>query len=488
MDVEQASGDIGAPVGPRRRRVRRRLIAGVAAAAVVLGGGTYAAVRLASSNGLSTSGLTTLWTQQAPAVNCAGDAGPGPSGLLTAGGLAVGCFQNGSVGLYLAAYQVQTGRVAWTWRASPGLVDNRTVAEAMLSDSADDGISVFYYDTLGNGAFVIGLNVTNGRMLWRRPASIPGGDPILEGDGRVVLITDLAPGQAGHLQVYSLASGALDWSATARDIPPAGCSVEQDAIAGPWVYAVTKCSGQPDELYQMSLQTGAVIARAPLGSCQVKFSDDNHSTTLMAAGGYLLAGCDADTSGAQDVVIVRAGGVRQVPMTSPYPLSNVYVRNLLDDQVSDAVSGSTLYLGEDYAPDGDPEAYGIAAIDLGTARLRWYKSISVPGESPGDPTFFPLNVVGAGPGGVIDLIEMGGGPGGGATGMGSTGMTLAIMSASDGSMSYGPGATYSDGDDSQPPSVTLAGKVLLSFAAACGTFDTCRGLTDSAYSLGSWPG
>lgn len=105
-----------------------------------------------------------------------------------------------------------------------------------------------------------------------------------------------------------------------------------------------------------------------------------------------------------------------------------------------------------------------------------------------DPAFCPLNVMGAGPGGVIDLIETGGGPSGGATGMGSTGMTLAIMSASNGSMSYGLGATYSDGGDSRLPSVTLAGKVLLSFAAACSLGDTCSGLADSAYSLGSWPG
>lgn len=89
---------------------------------------------------------------------------------------------------------------------------------------------------------------------------------------------------------------------------------------------------------------------------------------------------------------------------------------------------------------------------------------------------------------MIDLIEKASGFLGGPSGLGSVSMTLAIMSASDGRICYGPGATYSDGSDSAMPTTVLSGKELLSFAGTCELFDKCSKLTNAGYSLGSWPG
>jgi hypothetical protein len=70
-------------------------------------------------------------------------------------------------------------------------------------------------------------------------------------------------------------------------------------------------------------------------------------------------------------------------------------------------------------------------------------------------------------------------------------MTLALLSASDGSISYGPGTSYPDGIDNQP-SFTLAGSTLLSFPE-CPAADCSAGAGKftgkvTAYSTGSWPG
>jgi hypothetical protein len=72
---------------------------------------------------------------------------------------------------------------------------------------------------------------------------------------------------------------------------------------------------------------------------------------------------------------------------------------------------------------------------------------------------------------------------------GSSSMTLSLLSASDGTMTYGPGATYGGGINDQPV-YSLDGHVLLSMhgcaLAACPGNSVADTIT--AYDTGSWPG
>ncbi len=500
MNTSEAAGTAA---DQRRRRPTRRLAAIVAAVVVVVAGGTYLGVRLSSGTGPPTSGLATMWT----AHSLVGDSCSSAGMPWIADGLAVACSGNG----VLAGYGLRTGRVAWEWHtpkapssllAGPeGQAGQAYPSILRLSASTDNGVGVFDY-TYGSGpAGIDGIDIATGRQLWHLPPSVASADgaQFWAGNGRFDVVTAARDGAGGPLQVRNLATGALDWSSASKSIPAVGCDVEDAAITGPWIYAVTHCANGDDQLYQMALQNGSVLAQTGLqdGSC-VAASD---YPTLWAADGYVLSGCTgAPTAPATpDVIIIPAGGVQQrtLPWTSTG--AHNYIENLSEglSPPGMAISGSTLYIGQNLLLRNNDEVNQIAAIDLTTARLRWYKTIywgeqstnrhsEIQGEDPNN-ALFPVSVIGAGPNGVIDVIESVGGTGG--DDIGTTGMTLALLSASDGSMSYGPGTTYPAGIDNQP-SFTLAGNVLLSFPV-CPTADCTGGKytgTVTAYSTGSWPG
>lgn len=487
----------------RRRWRPRRLVAIAAAVAVVAAGGTYLGVRLSSGTGPPTSGLATMWTRQAEVGSC-----PIASFGIpwVTGGLAVACAGNGEI----AAYRLGTGDVAWTWRApaKPAQPASGQLYPSIgrLSANTDNGIGVFDY-TYGQGnAGIVGVDIATGRQLWQLPPGVATTDSnqFWEGDGRFEMVTSNVSGSAGAIavQVRSLATGALDWSSASRDIPPAGCVLQDAVISGPWVYAVTHCSGSADQLYQMSLQNGSLIARAALLDTSCKASSDY--PTLWAAAGYVLSGCSDAPTLTPDVVIIPAGGVQQRALPWAYTGTNDYILNLSTalSPPGMAISGGTLYIGLNLLLRNNDEVDQIAAIDLTTARLRWYKTIYfgepstsnvhslIQGENPNN-ALFPVSVIGATAKGVINLIESVGGPPGSGDDKGTTGMTLALLSASDGSMSYGPGTSYPDGIDNQPL-FTLAGSTLLSFPV-CPAADCSAGAGKftgpvTAYSTGSWPG
>jgi hypothetical protein len=478
------------------------LIAAVAAIVVVAAGGTYLGVRLSSGTGPPTSGLGTMWTRQAQVGSCPiGDFGiPWVTKKL-----AVACAGNGVI----AAYQLGTGDVAWAWhapKAPRSLLTTGKVYPALsrMSSDTDDGIGVFDY-TYGQGsAGVVGIDIATGRQLWQLPPSVATDDDneFWEGDGRFSIVTSAASnsGVGGPLQVRNLATGALDWSSASRNIPPAGCNVYGTAITGPWIYAVTHCSGGADQLYQMSLSSGSVIAQAALRDGSCKAASDY--PTLWAAAGYVLSGCTGAPALTPDVVIIPAGGVQQRTLPFTYTGSNDYILNLGTalSPPDMAISGSTLYIGQNLLLRNNDEVDQIAAIDLTTARLRWYKTLywgeqstnrhsEIQGVNPNN-ALFPVSVIGASPKGVINLIENVGAPPGSGDDKGTTGLTLTLLSASDGSISYGPGTSYPAGIDNQP-SFTLANGALLSFPV-CPVADCSAGApkvtgTVTAYSIGSWP-
>jgi PQQ-like domain len=438
-----------------------------------------------------------MWTRQAQVGSC-------PTGAWVTKELAVACAGNGVI----AAYQLGTGRVAWTWHApqapGSGLTTGKVYpAIDQMSANTDNGIGVFDY-TYGQGnAGIVGIDIATGRQLWELPPSVAAalGSQFWESGGRFSSVMADRSGAGAALQVRSLATGALDWSSASRNIPSAGCDLRDNAITGSSVYAVTHCTGGADQLYQMSLQTGSVIAQAALHDGSCKASSD--TPTLWATTGYVLSGCSGTPALTPDVVIIPAGGVQQRALPWAFTGANDYILNLSEALSAPgiAISGSTLYIGQSLLLRNNNEVDQIAAINLTTARLRWYKTIywgeqstnrhsEIQGVDPNN-ALFPVNVIGASPKGVIDLIESVGGSPGSGDDSGSTGMTLALLSASNGSISYGPGTTYPAGIDNQP-SFTLAGGVLLSFPA-CPAGDCSAGApkvtgTVTAYSTASWPG
>ena len=469
----------------------------MAAVVVVATGGMYLGVRSGSGPSLPTSGLATMWTQDTGECSVA-SSGPGVLSW-NADGLAVWCAGNGM----LAAYRLSSGHVAWTWHTP---VVNQPYQGSLASiyetsATTDDGIGVVgYEDSDGAPAALAGLDIATGRQLWELSAtaaqaiSPPG---IWEGDGRFAAV--ISSGSSSALQVHDLATGALVWSSSSRQIPAAGCNVSDDAISGPWIYAVTACSNGTDQLYQMSLQTGSVIAQAPLqdGSCNL---GPGGPPTLWAIGGYVVSGCTYANQGQltrPDIVIIHAGGLLQRALTwrgNYRDLNELAVQPSQLGVMGMAIDGSTLYVGQDTSNQepldqgsGSQEVEEIAAIDLSTARLRWYKTISVLGGYPASTTF-PVFVIGASSKGAFDVIENVWSLRSPNPDRNST--TLALVSAADGTVSYGPGATSHWSPDGRGPWFALDGNVLLSFGS-CPT-DGCpdggNGVTVTAYSLGSWPG
>lgn len=489
----------GTVAGRRRRLFSRRLVAAAVAVVVLAGGGTYLGLRLTSVVGPPTSGLRVMWTQDSAECPLASS---GPVVLpWIADGLAVFCAGNG----VLTADQLSTGRVAWTWRSpvinqpNPGTL----ASLSQTSETTDDGIGVVGYEN-GDGVpdALVGIDIATGRQLWRLSGTQSGDLPppgIWEGLGRVAAV--MVSGSSYALQVYDLATGALDWSSTSRQIPPAGCDVSGDAISGPWVYAVTSCLHGADQLYQMSLQTGSVIAQAQLQDAPCKAVSS--SPTLWAIGGYVLSGCDAAGLGAgnggparPDVVIIRAGGVLQRALRwtgSSDDLSQLGIEPGQTAFEGMAASGGTLYVGLDTGSqttgdhDVHQEVEKVAAIDLSTASLSWFKAISVSGGESAS-TIYPVLVIGANRAGALDVLYQV--SSGFSPDPDTTGITLAAVSAAGGTVSYGPGTTVQQTPDGRRPLVLLDGDVLLIFGACptAGCPDNGNGVTVAAYSVGSWHG
>jgi hypothetical protein len=449
------------------------LAAVIALAAVGSGLGLW----LGSGSGPPTSGLPVLWRHERPVSDCLKSYDKVP---WAADGLAVMCSGAAS----LVAYRPGTGRVAWTWTMpkAPGVPDIDS-----LSTSTDDGIGVIQY-TYGikGAAYLAGIDVSDGRELWSLPEAPTTGGAIWVGDGRFIVLNPVGRHSLTGLAVYDLATGRLDWSTATRPVPsPAGCTIRDAAIAVRWIYAVTACSAdRPGRLYQLSLQDGAVLAHAALHDRACNAARDN--PTVWAVPGYVLSGCDAATSTGPDIEVIPVGRTRQIPLSwTGHPR---YIDDLSDDLFPPdmAVSGNSLYLSLSLLTPKNQSVNLIAAIDLPTARMRWFKNVSIPGEAPGSVTY-PVNLVGASHRGVLNVIENISSTATELTG--SSSMTLSLLSASDGTMTYGPGSTYGGGINDQPV-YSLDGHVLLSVHGCALAACPGNSVTDTitAYDTGSWPG
>lgn len=459
-------------------RSRRRVLVTLAAVIALAGAGSGLGLWLGSGSGSSTTGLSVLWTRDRPVSDCLKSY---DESLWTADGLAVMCSGAAS----LVAFRPGTGRVVWTWTMpkASGVPDIDS-----LSAGTDGGVGVVQYTYGKSGAaFLAGIDIRDGRELWSLPeAPADNGSPIWVGGGRFDVLDPAGRHSLTGLAVYNLATGRLDWSTATRPIQsPGRCTIRDAAIAVRWIYAVAACGADhAGRLFQMSLQDGAVLARATLEdrTCQTAAG----SPTVWAVPGYVLSGCDDLPSGGPDVDVIPVGGTRQIPLSwAGHRRYLNYLSNSLFPPDM-AVSGSSLYLSLSLVTPKNQDINMVAAIDLPTARLRWFKSVSIPGENPGSVTY-PVNLVGASPSGVLNVIENVSSSSTELTG--STGMTLSLLSASDGTMTYGAGTTYASGINDQPV-YWLDGQVLLS-AHGC-ALAACPGnsVTDTvtAYDTGSWPG
>jgi hypothetical protein len=463
--------------------------------ALVAAGGSYLGVSL-TSGGIPTSGLTTLWTGNHLASGCGSTSSNVP---WTDGDLAVACSGRG-----VAAYRLGTGQVAWAWQppSSPGPSSlagpqgqqgKAFLSILQMSTGTSDGIGVVEYTYGASVTYLAGIQVATGRELWHvSNVNVDDGATIWASDGRFAVIVDTSK-SADAARVYSLTSGALDWSSAARGVPARGCGLNDLVISGTSVYAVATCSAtgslpRDDQLYQLGLVTGSAQAHAALQDITCPAKTD--SPTLWAVPGYLLSGCSGapPSDSGPDVVVIPSGGVTQ--NTLSYKGSPQYLNFLSTDLEPGelAAYGTTLYLENGITLGSGSSDYFLADIDLGTATLRWEKPVSVPGEAANSTAYHPLNLIGATAQGALDLIENVNSNSGDLTG--TTGLTLAVLSASDGALTYGPGTTDSDGVDDQP-AYTLIGRTLLAVplcvTIACGE-DGVETAAVAAYGTGSWPG
>jgi hypothetical protein len=494
--------------GSGARWSRRRITVIALVVALVAAGGSYLGVSLTAGSGIPTSGLTTLWSGKHLASGCVSTSDNVP---WTTGDLAVTCSGKG-----IAAYRLGTGQAAWTWQppASPGAAALRApgpvkysgkplLSILALSAGTTDGVGVVEY-TYGYGAiYLAGVQVATGHELWRlADVKVTDGSVIWAGDGRFALVGDTSvTAKATTVRVYDAASGTLDWSSTSGPSStlgtpgtpgsalPRACDPESVAIAGTSLYALANCpvggdTGSTDQLYQLDLATGDARGHAALqdGNCAASGDD---SPTLWAVPGYVLSGCGGAPVGGPDVLVIPAGGTRQLQLS--YSGSPKYVNWLSADLTPPdlAVYGTTMYLGTSLSV-GDSSVYLASAVDLRTDRLQWSRIVSVPGE-PGNSVTYPVNLVGASERGALDVIENVSSDAEDLTG--TTGMTLAVLSASDGTVTYGPGTTYPAGLDNQPR-FTLIGHTLLAVppcaTVACGE-DGVESATVAGYGTGSWP-
>jgi hypothetical protein len=187
-----------------------------------------------------------------------------------------------------------------------------------------------------------------------------------------------------------------------------------------------------------------------------------------------------------DAVIIPAGGLQQHALS--WRGGNYQPEGQANGNYTPGIlaSGSTLYIGLTTVVSVGELSFQIAAIDMATARVRWERTISVPGEAS------PVNLIGADSAGVLDAMEnssASGQPDASTSSEYPGGMTLARLSAPDAKITYGSGASYTAGPsiDEQPVFV-LAGHLLLSFPSCGG--GSCSTTTNAvaAYRIGSWPG
>ncbi|HEY3868691.1 MAG TPA: PQQ-binding-like beta-propeller repeat protein [Actinocrinis sp.] len=461
-----------------RRRPWRWLIPLVVVVAALAVGGDYLAVRLSSGDGPPTGGLSSLWTDGHAGQGCGDLAAENTPWI--AGGLAVACSGSG-----LAAVHLGTGSVAWTWKPPP--VPSGIPAVLQLSTGAsgggvDDGVGVVEY-TYGQGTkYVVGLRLSDGHVLWQLPMALQSSDTsaLWVGGGRLALTVGPSDSSSGDIDVFDLATGAPAWSVAAASLAPSGCTAENATILGPSVYAVVFCNESTgptgDQLYRLSLQTGAVSEEAPLQDTSCQLADGG--PTIWAVPGYVLTACDSN--GGPDMLIIPAGGVRQRSMQ--------YTVKYADDSVQTTIgppdivaSGDSLYVDEDVNLPHDQEITQIAAIDLATATVRWEQTVSMPDESS-DSSSYPVNLLGADADGVFDLMENING------GENTARVTLAMLAASNGALSYGPGTVIDIGHGSQP-TFMLAGHTLLAMPQCSEAI--CTGAAAfgplTAYGTGSWP-
>lgn len=462
----------------RRRKPWRWLVPLVVIVVALAVGGDYLAVRLTSGDTPPTTGLSSLWSDDRAGMDC-----QGPTGTpWTANGLAIMCSGAG-----LAAVRLGTGSVAWTWKPPP--VPQSVPAVLQLSSGTggsgvDNGIGVVEYTYGESVSYVIGLRLSDGHPVWQLPTSVQAaaGTSLWVGGGRLIATTSGPDDSSGSVAAYALSTGAPDWSDAWTATTPAGCTPQSSVVLGSSVYTIAKCpdstGSDGDQLYQLSLQTGAMTAQAPLQdtSCQLS----GGYPTLWAVPGYALSACNGDST-VLDMVVIPAGGVQQHSMqwTVKYRDSSSISTLILPPDV--AASGDDLYVSEQIAEPNYQYVQQIAAIDLATDTVRWEQTVSMPDEASGSSST-PVDLLGADPRGVFDLMENVNGD------ENSLRVTLATLAASNGSLSYGPGTVIGMSHGVQP-TFALTGHTLLAMPL-CAT-GSCLGNagtgTLTAYNTGSWP-
>lgn len=410
-----------------------------------LAAGALAAGISACSSGPPTTGLTSGWT----ARQYSGGAGNQGGTWIAYGTVVTGTDNR------VTARSLRTGHTEWSWTAPAPPPGGGGPASVFLTGMADGtGIVECQYPPgrsrmAGVPDYEVGIDLATGRTTWTRTTGGPGGPGYQVGDG-VVAELDGGPQQAGYVTAVSLRTGKPEWS-TKSDAALRGCDFTGVALSGTDVYGAATCSGA-SVLYGLSARTGAVDSKVALHdqACAETLA----ASTLWAASGYLLLGCQAEETPRNQVLVLRAGTSRQTTvaytgLNAPlaYPSDALYARPPF------VFNGAELYL----ASEGS-----VSAINLASGRQLWQRGL--PGSAGATDS-----VIGANRKGVLTASESGSGS-----------VSLAIMSAGSGAVSYGPGTKSGPCSGSGGCSLTLTGHTLIATPA-----DARNPIT--AYGTGAWP-
>lgn len=450
------------------------MVKGLRIGAVLAVGVLVAGVSACSSGGPPTTGLTKLWS----ATQAAGTANPeGAAGTWITGGLLIVGTGNG-----LTARSLRTGHTEWSWNppAAPSGDDWTVGMLSGPSTSNEVGIVNYSLETPASAPdYQAGIDLADGRMLWRNTVDqavnveLPGN---LTGDGVMAAMDERGNSKDAYIAATSLATGKPAWS-TASQQGLKGCGFTGLAFSGALAYGLATCpvsSSSPTGtsyaviLYGLSASTGAVESKVTLND-QSCTTNTLGSPTLWAASSYLLIGCPGgETEGQQQVVVIRPGSSRQIIATYSTLDSALDYPESDDQQYPPYFTvGTMLYLPVNDSKDDT----AVTAISLTSGKQLWQK------EPPG------LLVGADGSGALIADDSLGAGDTSLGNNSPSGSLSTAAMSATSGTVSDGPGASF-DITSSRGYELYFTGHTLIVMVPG----QEGGGWTIVAYGTGSWPG
>ena len=289
----------------------------------------------------------------------------------------------------VTAYDIATGKRAWSWQAPSG----RQICR--LSQSTSNPRGALLYGSTDDCASLQVLDLASGKPLWSAPVDLAGPgreEPSANPVGLFIQDSYLvAPYDDRDVVDIDLATAKPVWN-TNGTVHVGGCTFDGAVMVGTTVYYATSgdCGGGAGAPYRVWARDAASTAAATSLSVPVTC----YEPALLQAGSDLLVVCNW-RQGNPSLLLATPGSsslttVKATNRAFAQVVLGAFSSNRQETQKNMAVYGNTLYLPD---TSDDIEFDSITAVDLRTGNALWTAPLTKADKVQGLPAATSSGVI-----------------------------------------------------------------------------------------------